>query len=460
MLVQAKNESYFADTGMDALYAAARHVASSLRREGYETMFAGGCVRDRLLNRPVKDIDIATGAPPDVVERLFPRTVAVGKAFGVVRVVERGYIFEVATFRSDIGIADGRHPAAVCYAGPAEDAARRDFTINALFEDPETGRVLDYVGGLPDLKSGIIRAIGEPGLRFREDRLRLLRAVRFASTLEFVIEPQTASAISHAAPEVNQVSAERRGDELTRILVEAPRAGEALQMLYDTGLLAVVLPEVAAMRGVGQPPRFHPEGDVFTHTVMMMDALPPPPRDPVLAFATMLHDVGKPPTATGPVAGLEDNRRFPGHAAVGAETARTILRRLKRPACLVKTVSEMTRRHMTMVDLPSMRPARRRRFMGEAFFDLECELLRLDSLCSNGDLGLYRKVKALLAELVNEPVLPPPWIKGRDLLALGLAPGPGIGRRLRRAYNAQLEGRAAGREELLEQLRREIGAGR
>lgn len=433
----------------DMCYRAGREVVARLRRAGFDAWFAGGCVRDRLLCRPIKDIDVATNARPDAVEQLFDRSIAVGKAFGVIRVLLGGYEFEVATFREDIGVGDGRRPEAVRFATVADDARRRDFTVNALFEDPEDGTVLDFVGGMSDLRNGVIRAIGDPRLRFREDRLRLLRAARFSAVLGFAIEPGTAKAIRHNARTLTTVSGERQGTELTRLLTEAIHAGDALRQLDRLGLLGPLLPEVAAMKAVQQPPRFHPEGDVFRHTCLMLNRLPPPVRDATLVYAVLLHDVGKPPTAVCANGDDPDRRRFPNHAAIGADLATQILKRLRRPAALTQAVESIVRRHMTFPDLPNMRPAKQRRFMGAATFALECELLRLDSLCSCGDLTLYHQVMALRKAHAAEPVLPAPWVRGRDLVALGMPPGPAMGRLLKRAYDAQLEACVGDRAALL-----------
>lgn len=439
----------------------ARTVALRLREAGHESYFAGGCVRDALLGRPPKDFDVATAARPDAVERLFPRTVSVGKAFGVVVVVQDGTPVEVATFRADGPYLDGRHPAGVAFRSAREDALRRDFTINGLFLDPADGQLVDHVGGLDDLRRGVVAAIGEAAARFREDHLRMLRAVRFAAALDFALAPDTAAAVRELAPLVERVSAERIGQELLRCLCEAQRAGEALRLLDALGLLAVVLPEVAAMRGVRQPPRFHPEGDVFTHTALMLDALPPPPRDARLALATLLHDVGKPPTFT-----LEPGPdgapviRFMRHAPVGARMAERILRRLKLPGALAGDVVAMVGRHMHFAQVCSMRRSTLRRFMGAPTFPHELELARLDALHSNGDLSQHAFAAERFAAFRDEPVLPPPWVGGDDLLALGLRPGPALGKLLRKAYDRQLEGGEPHREALLDWVRAQLRGAR
>jgi len=435
------------------LLAAACDIVRTLRAAGHAALFAGGCVRDALLGRPLKDIDIATSAAPNEVERLFPdATMAVGKAFGVIVVLRDKQPFEVATFRADGVYTDGRRPDAIRFTNAAEDASRRDFTINGLFYDPVAHEILDYVHGRDDLAAGIVRAIGDPAMRFREDHLRLLRAVRFTVVLGFHLDPATAAAAHACAKLLADVSAERIATEFTRMLCEAPRPSLALTLLLDLELLAVFLPEIAALKGVEQPAAYHPEGDVWNHTCLMLDAIPPP-RDPTLAYAALLHDVGKPPTQTG---GPENTPRFPSHAAVGAQMAQAILLRLKRPAELIADVVTAVERHMTFVALPEMRPAKLRRFMGARTFPLELALHRLDVTQSHGKLELAEFAERKLAEYAAETVLPEQWIKGRDLLALGLKPGPRVGRILTRAYDAQLEGRFADREALLAWVKEEL----
>ena len=434
------------------LLGAAGDIVRTLRDAGHTALFAGGCVRDALLGRPLKDIDIATSAKPDEVEQLFSgTTIAVGKAFGVIVVLRNQQPFEVATFRADGAYTDGRRPDGVRFTHAAEDAKRRDFTINGLFHDPATGELLDFVNGRADLASGMVRAIGDPAARFREDHLRLLRAVRFTAVLGFQLDPATAAAARDAAPLLADVSAERIGSEFTRMLCESLRPSQLMQLLLDLGLLQIILPEVAAMKGVGQPAAYHPEGDVWTHTCLMLDAIPVP-RPPALAYATLLHDVGKPPTLEAGPAGIP---RFPNHASVGAQLAREILLRLKRPTELIDTVEIAVERHMTFVALPEMRPAKLRRFLGAPTFPLELALHRLDVTHSHGKCEIAEFAQQKLAEFASEPVLPEAWVKGRDLLALGLKPGPPVGHWLTRAYDAQLEGRFPDRETLLAWIKQE-----
>ena len=433
--------------------AAALEVAGHLREAGHQTLLVGGCVRDALLQRPVKDIDIATAAVPEEIEALFPgATHAVGRAFGVVIVHQGGFHFEVATFRSDGDYHDGRHPGSISRTDAAGDAQRRDFTINGLFYDPVSRQVIDFVDGRRDLEAGLVRAIGDPRARFTEDRLRMLRAVRFAATLEFRLDTATAAAIGTCAPGIVQVSAERIAHELTRMLIEAPRPSVALEMLDQLGLLKRFLPEVARLRGTQQPPRFHPEGDVWTHTMMMLDRMPPE-RDAALAYAVLLHDVGKPATTSVRLdSDGQEIIRSPNHAVIGADIAHGIMVRLKQPAALRDTVTEVIRRHMTFPELPKMRPATLRRFLGAPTFALDMDLHRLDASCSSGDLSLLQFAEAKATEFASEPVLPQPWIMGRDLLAAGMVPGPEVGRWVAQAYDCQLEGRFATRQELLEHI--------
>ncbi len=433
---------------------AARQVALRLLDAGFETYFAGGCVRDALLGREPRDFDLATAALPGQVEALFPRTLDVGRAFGVMVVRQPGASVEVATFRTDGDYADGRRPSSVRFRSAREDALRRDFTINALFLDPRGGAVIDHVGGRQALAERVVETVGEAARRFEEDHLRMLRAVRFAATLEFTITPATFTAIRQLAGRTADLSGERVGQELLRILGESRRAGGAVRLLAAAGLLRVLLPEVDAMRGVEQPPRFHPEGDVFTHTCNMLDGLPEPPRDVRLALAVLLHDVGKPPTfAIRPDAEGRPVVRFMGHAARGAAIAERLLRRLRLGRDLVAEVAGMVRRHMTFLEAPNMRPATLRRYLAAPGFPLELQLMRLDAQHSNGDMSHAEFVARRFAELRDEPALPDPWVRGEDLLALGVPEGPEIGRWLRIAHDRQIEGLSRSREALIGWLR-------
>jgi poly(A) polymerase len=430
-------------------------VARTLRGRGHEAYFVGGCVRDRLLGRAPKDWDLVTSATPDAIEALFPKTLAIGKAFGIVTVVgENGETVEVATYRADSPeTADSRHPASIAFATRGEDAKRRDFTVNALYMDPESGEILDTVGGKEDLEKKLVRAIGDPAARFREDALRILRAVRFSSVLGFAIEPATLAAAKDLCGLIERISRERVLEELTRALVESPKASDVLDALDATGLLGILLPEVSAMKGVEQPPAFHPEGDVFVHTRLMLSLLPFP-RSPRLAWATLLHDAGKPPTAA--LLPGKDGKpvwRFMGHAEVGAEMADGILRRFKASKALRENVVELVARHMNFVSPEKMRLATIRRYLASPLFEDQLELLRLDCLGCHGDLSAYGFLRGKQAEFAAEPELPPPLVRGKDLIAMGLVPSPRFKKILSALMTRQLEGETS-REALLAEARR------
>ncbi len=429
----------------------AKRIVFRLQQAGWTAFWAGGAVRDLLLGRPFKDIDIATNAPPDAVLSLFPHSKGVGKAFGVVIVHESGSAFEVATFRRDGPYPDGRRPAAVEFASAEADAQRRDFTINAIFFDPVADRYIDFIGGREDLDRKIVRTVGRPADRFSEDHLRLMRAVRFASTLDFRIEPETWHAIRDCASQLARISIERVREEFARTLVESRRPGAALRMMLDAGLLGVFAPELLPMDGQEQPAEYHPEGDVFTHTCMMLDAAGP--RDLRLLLAVLLHDVGKPATATWGSDRKGGMRiRFDGHAQVGAEMARSFLNRLRFPRVFTDEVVHMVEGHMRFMDVQQMRRGTLRRLIGSPTFPLEKELHRLDCLCSKGDMSNIEFLDRVEAELAAESALPKPWITGKDVMGLGVAPGPEVGRWLNEAYDLQLEGRVESREALLRWL--------
>lgn len=433
---------------VDGARAAVRH----LTKAGFSALWAGGCVRDLIMGRDPKDFDIATSALPDQVEHLFPGAVSVGKSFGVVRVRVQAHEYEVATFRKDQAYLDGRHPEGVVFTDEQTDAQRRDFTVNALFLDPMTDTVHDYVGGQADLAARLIRAVGRPDDRFAEDHLRMMRAVRFAASLGFELDPATAAAIGRHAPQIAKVSAERIQQELTRILLEALRSGAAIELLQTVGLLPVILPEVSALRGQEQPPQFHPEGDVWTHTIMMLNAMRNP--DLRLAYAVLLHDVGKPGTAK-----VVANRiRFDCHAGVGSVLAEEILKRLRLPNDDIAAIAFCIANHMRFMDVRRMRKATLRRLAGAPTFATELELHRLDCEASHGDMKNYDYLVEFQAACRAEPVLPKPWVTGHDILALGLVAGPEIGRWKQRAYDAQLEGLVENREAALAWLRRELSA--
>ncbi|MGD0304045.1 MAG: CCA tRNA nucleotidyltransferase [Candidatus Acidiferrales bacterium] len=409
----------------------------------------GGCVRDILLKREPEDYDITTDATPDEVEALFPFTIDVGARFGVMIVMEDrsdpdAAQVEVATFRSDTSYSDGRHPDAVVYSKtPQEDVARRDFTINALLLDPANGEVLDFVGGRDDLRDGIIRAIGEPERRFEEDKLRMLRAVRFAARFGYAIEPRTFSAIKKLAPGIHQVSAERVRDELTKILTEG-HARRGFELLDETGLLVEVLPEIAKMKGVEQPAQFHPEGDVWTHTLMMLDGLQAGVPS-TLAWGVLLHDVGKPPTFAPP-SGPNGRIRFDRHVEVGVKMAEEIGRRFRFSNEDVDQISALVMNHMRFKDVPLMKPATLKRFARLDRFDEHLELHRLDCLSSHRNLHNYDAMMTFLAETPPEQVAPDRFLTGKDLIEMGFRPGPRFKEILNAAEDAQLNGAIQDRE--------------
>lgn len=422
----------------------ARRIVGELRQQGHQAWLVGGCVRDLLLGTPPKDYDVATDATPDRVIALWPRAQQVGAHFGVVLVHENGAQVEVATFRSEGLYSDGRHPSEVRFeTDPRKDALRRDFTINALLFDPETREVLDYVGGCQDLGSGVIRAIGRPSDRFREDHLRMLRAVRFAARLRFEIEAETERAVVELHELVRDVSAERVRDELIRILTEGG-ARRGFELLDRTGLLVVVLPEIAALKGVEQPPEFHPEGDVWTHTLMMLDSLPAG-VSATLALGVLLHDVGKPGTFR-----VADRIRFDGHVELGVDLTHQILTRLRMPNDEIRQVEALVANHMRFKDAPRMKESTLKRFLRLNRFDEHLELHRLDCASSHGSLDNYTYVRRKREEFGADRIQPPRLITGADLIASGYDPGPEFGRVLRAVEDAQLEGRIATREEALQ----------
>lgn len=426
---------------------AAERIVRRLNEAGFRALFAGGCVRDLLLGETPADYDVATSAPPEEVERIFAHTVKVGAKFGVVLVREETYHFEVATFRKESGYSDGRRPDAVEFSGEIEDAQRRDFTVNGLFYDPLSARVLDYVGGQEDLKAGVVRAIGDPEARLAEDRLRMLRAIRFAARLGFCLEERTWQAVCANAPKIAEIAPERLGEELLKMLT-GPHPERSFELLHASGLLVVILPEVAALVGVPQPPAFHPEGDVWTHTLLALQKLPPAPP-PALALAVLLHDVGKPPTYAE-----AERIRFDRHAEVGAEMARKVCRRLRFPGELTDTVADLVATHMYFLEVRRLKLSRLKRFLSRDHFDLHLELHRIDCLASHGSLENYDFVRQALERLPEEERQPARLIGGEDLIALGLAPGPVFGRILEAVREAQLEGEITRREEALALARR------
>ncbi len=426
----------------------AEHICATLQREGHRAFLVGGCVRDLELGRKPADYDVCTDARPDRVQKLFPKSLAVGAKFGVILVMGDETQVEVATFRSDIGYSDGRHPDEVIYSDSAqEDVRRRDFTINGLLMDPATEEVIDYVGGRADLRAGIVRAIGDPRLRFAEDKLRMLRAVRFAARFGFAIEPETMAAIQGLAMQITQVSAERIRDELTKLLTEGA-ARRGFELLNETGLLNVVLPDIARMKGVEQPPQFHPEGDVWIHTRMLLEKLQSD-CSPTLAWGVLLHDVGKPPTFT-PATGPGTRIRFNGHEEIGARMAEQICRDLRFSNDDTEQIESLVANHMRFKDVPQMRPATLKRFVRLPHFEEHLELHRLDCLASHGSLDTYTFVQRFLVETPPEKVYPPKLVTGDDLKGMGLVPGPKFREILLAVEEAQLEGRLPDRESALD----------
>src|SRR5436190_4038580 len=432
----------------------AREVAARLRESGHVAYFAGGCVRDMVRGLIPKDYDIATDARPEAVQTLFPRTFAVGAHFGVILVLENGFQFEVATFRSDDTYVDGRHPSAVHFSSPEEDAQRRDFTINGMFYDPVSEKMIDFVGGRADIDAKRVRAIGDPAQRFGEDRLRMLRAVRFATVLGYEIEKATWDALATNAESINQISAGRIRDELVRTFL-SPNRVRGWDLLDSSGLMRAILPELEAMKGVLQPEQFHPEGDVFVHTRLMLQLLPQEVPVP-LVLAVLFHDVGKPVTATVDKTG---RIRFNEHDRIGAQMTEAIMRRLRFSGAEIEATVEMVKQHMVFKDVPNMRVAKLKRFMARPTFDDELELHRVDCESSHRMLDNYEFLLRKRQEFANEPIIPPPLVRGDDLIALSLKPGPKFGEILEAVETRQLEGTLRTREEALEWVKREYLSG-
>ena len=459
-------------------------IVRRLQSAGHEAVFVGGCVRDALMGRRPHDWDIATSATPETVEALFaPHTVPVGKQFGIIIVVAPdGTNYEVATFRGEADYADGRHPDRVTFVPMKEDVLRRDFTVNALLYDPLRERVLDFVGGLDDLRARRLRAVGEPARRFEEDKLRVLRAVRFAANLCFDIETATWEGVRQTAPYVKAVVSPERIAAETDKMLTGGHACEAMRLMESSGLLAALFPELAACIGVDQPPQFHPEGDVWQHTLKLLALLdetvlrcrgkgePASPAERfdangalaaasetelrALAWAGLLHDIGKPPTFFRG----EDRIHFNGHDVIGAQMAVDFLKRLKMPNSLMEPVEYLVGGHMHLILLLQARLATRLRRYRDPRFPLLLELNRLDSLASFGGLD---KQRALTAEWLAEALKPPPLkptLNGRDLLKLGLKPGPAFGELLKRAEDHELETPFRDRDEALAWLKAEIAA--
>lgn len=434
----------------------ANSICDTLRHNGYQALLVGGCVRDLLLGREPADFDVTTDATPEQVVRLFPESVAVGAQFGVILIPRDGRKVEVATFRSDAGYSDGRHPDSVIYSKtPQEDVQRRDFTINGLLMRHDSGEVLDYVGGQADLQAKVIRAIGEPGRRFTEDKLRMMRAVRFAARFAFEIEAETFRAIRRHVGDIYQVSPERLREELTKMLIEGA-ARRAFELLDETWLLQQVLPEIGAMKGVEQPPQFHPEGDVWIHTRLMLEGLPKD-ASPTLAWGVLLHDVGKPPTFQS-AAETGDRIRFNNHVEVGVRMAETICRRLRFSNEDTEQILALVDKHMKFGAVEEMRASTLKKFVRLPHFEEHLALHRLDCLSSHRHLESYDFVRRFLEVTPPEQVRPERLLTGEDLQAMGFRPGPLFSEILRALEDAQLEGQIRRREEAEDYVFRKFGS--
>jgi poly(A) polymerase len=434
----------------------ANSICHALRRSGYQALLVGGCVRDLLLGHEPADYDVTTDATPEQVMVLFPESIAVGAKFGVILIPRDGLKVEVATFRSDVGYSDGRHPDSVVYSKtPREDVQRRDFTINGLLMRHDTGEVLDYVGGQADINAKVIRAIGEPDRRFAEDKLRMMRAVRFAARFGFEIETETFRAIRRHAAEIHQVSPERLREELTKMLTESA-ARLAFELLDETWLLQQVLPEIGAMKGVEQPPQYHPEGDVWIHTLLMLEGLPVG-ASPTLAWGVLLHDVGKPPTFQS-AEQTGDRIRFNDHVEVGVRMAEAICKRLRFSNEDTEQILALVDNHMKFGAVEGMRAATLKKFVRLPLFAEHLALHRLDCLSSHRHLESYEFVKHFLEVTPPEQVRPERLLTGDDLQEMGFRPGPLFAEILRTLEDAQLDGRVRTREEAEEFVRKRFAA--
>ena len=434
------------DTSTDKRQEAAR-IVLQLRSAGFEAYFVGGCVRDFVMGEIPADYDIVTSALPDQVVALFKRTVAIGAKFGVIAVIVEGHPYEVATFRSEDVYIDGRRPSQVHFTCAKEDVLRRDFTVNGLLMDPVSGEITDYVDGLADIRGKIIRTIGDSDQRFQEDHLRMLRAIRFTANLNFCLDSSTQEAIGKNVAQIKTISAERIQDELGKLLTRGG-ARRGLELMAQTGMLREILPEADSMQGVEQPPRFHPEGDVWQHTLMMLEILSEEKRsrvNPVLAWGALLHDVGK------PVSRSEDENgvHFYGHVQLGERIADDVMQRLKFSREQREAVLNLIGQHMNFMNVQKMRPARLKRFLRMPDFDLHLELHRLDCLASHGMLDNYEFCRNQLENLTVEELHPPRLITGDDLIALGIPPGKIIGDILRALEDEQMEGRISSRDEAI-----------
>ncbi|HPD57965.1 MAG TPA: CCA tRNA nucleotidyltransferase [Smithellaceae bacterium] len=431
----------------DEKLSTAKKIVEKLKSAGFEAYFVGGCVRDFVRGVKPVDYDIATSALPEQVTQIFKKTVEYGAKFGVIAVVQDGNTFEVATFRRDDIYEDGRRPKKIHYSDAREDVLRRDFTVNGLLMDPETGEVIDYVGGRADIEKKIIRTIGDPLIRFSEDYLRMLRAVRFAANLNFTIENKTFSIIRENSHKIKIISAERIQDELTKIITRQG-ARRGMELMKETGLLSHLLPEIEKLEKVEQPPRFHPEGDVWQHTLIMLELLSPEKNgnfNPALAWAALLHDAGKADTKTEDAKGVH----FYGHVKRGEELADNIMKRLRFSRVQLEIIKELIHYHMVFMNVQKMRPGRLKRFLRMPNFDLHLELHRLDCLASHGMLDNYEFCVQQLKKLAIEDLHPQRLITGDDLIALGYEPGKMMGRILKKLENEQLEGKIKTKDEAL-----------
>ncbi len=429
-------------------FAGALEIVKTLGEKGHEAFFVGGCVRDALLGVECDEIDIATSATPEQIQRAFSKTVAVGESFGVVLVIKGDMKFEVATFRRESSYGDGRHPEHVDYTkSPEEDVRRRDFTINGMLYDPVSRELYDYVEGLGDLERKLVRTIGDPEKRFGEDRLRMMRAVRFASCLGFELDEAALSAIRNEAAAISVVSGERIREELVKILTRR-NPGNGLRLLSSSGLLEHFLPEVECMHGVRQPPQFHPEGDVFEHTCLVMDKLygnTDGRYSEELAVGALLHDVGKPPTYSE-----SDRIRFNGHDRVGAKMSEGICRRLRFSKKQIKRISELILEHLKFKDVFNMRESTLKRFLSLPYFEEHMQMHLADCMASHGQTDAYDFIREKMEEYGREEIKPPPLLSGQDLIDLDYSPGPIFSKILGRVEELQLENRLSSREEAIE----------
>lgn len=435
----------------DEMEKHAREVVKRLQGSGFVAYYAGGCVRDMLRGAEPTDYDIATSARPEQVQALFSRTVAVGAQFGVICVLKDDNEFQVATFRSDGLYIDGRHPDSVTFSSPRQDAERRDFTVNGMFFDPVGDELIDFVNGRADLEAKVLRAIGNPLDRFHEDRLRMLRAIRFSTTLGYEIESATWEALREQSSDLQGVSAERIREELVRIFL-SPQRVRGFDLLDSSGLMCTILPEISKLKGCEQPPQFHPEGDVYVHTRKMLEMLPEEVSTP-LVLSVLFHDIGKPGTYSFDL--VEQRIRFSGHDRLGAIMTECLMERLRFSRDTINATVEAVERHMVFKDVQKMRVSKLKRFMAGAHFEDELILHKMDCASSHGMLDNFEFLMRKREEFASEPLIPAPLITGNDLIAIGWRPGPQLGKMLEAVQNRQLEGTLKSREEALEWVRAE-----